>query len=721
MHPQYPVEDIYGVSRFIDFALRTADEKVAFEVDGLIWHVPDGERIAEYENQLLRQNSLIHQGWRVFRWTDRQVTDEPEQIKEQLALFLERVPGLLEFDDFLPKQHGEVLELRGHQEEALRALDELRARGNTIALLQHATGTGKTVTAIADAKLAGGRVLFIAHTKELVNQAVGKFEELWPEATCGRFLDAVHDLEEHVIVGTVQGVSNNLVKFKSDDFAYLIIDEAHHATADSYQRILRHFKPRFTLGLTATPDRADGESALEIFRNSAHRLGLREAVECGELVPIRCVRVETNVDLSRVRFNEVQYNRRDVEQAVMVPGRDRLIVETYLDHVRGRKAVVFCVNVRHGEELAALFQAHDIPARSVSGRMSARDRASALEAFAKGSVRVLCACDLLNEGWDCPDVEVLFMARPTLSKVIYLQQLGRGTRKAPGKDSLIVFDFVDNAGKYNASLSLHRILGNKSYRRGGMVLGTPEAMAAEQQALARGERPTQTLPVSLWATDYREIDVFDWQECVKGMISSSDLEIELGTTEGKIRDAVNRDLLAPDHELALGERTYFYFHRDRAEDIRVQLNIPKVDDESIRGLFLDFVQKMDMAASYKPVMLEVLIRAADDKGRAKLADVAQAFRDFYHQRQTAGLPVERPSARMADPAAMTLEAARDVMLDMPFRKFEQRKFLQHDRRDLAFIRFAPALWRQLTAEDMTAVQELCSAKINAYFVRLNNG
>src|SRR5437764_8025498 len=95
--PQFPVEDIYGRSRYIDFALRTTDERVAFEIDGLTWHVPDSERIADYEDGLLRQNSLVHQGWRVFRWTDRQIADDPEQVKEQLVLFLERIPGLLAF------------------------------------------------------------------------------------------------------------------------------------------------------------------------------------------------------------------------------------------------------------------------------------------------------------------------------------------------------------------------------------------------------------------------------------------------------------------------------------------------------------------------------------------------------------------------------------------------------------------------------------------------
>src|SRR6516225_6531594 len=103
---ELPFEDILGNGRQIDYALRTVDARVAFEIDGLTWHVPDAERIAEYEDQLLRQNSLVHQGWRVFRWTDRQIADEPESVKEQLLHFLERIPGLLAFDDFLPKQHG---------------------------------------------------------------------------------------------------------------------------------------------------------------------------------------------------------------------------------------------------------------------------------------------------------------------------------------------------------------------------------------------------------------------------------------------------------------------------------------------------------------------------------------------------------------------------------------------------------------------------------------
>ena len=154
----YPAEDIYGGGRFIDFALRTVDEKIAFEIDGLTWHLPGAVSVEKFEDDLLRQNSLVHQNWRVFRWSDRQLQEDPERVKEELALFLERISGIFSFDDFLPQQLGDLidLELRPHQEEALATLAAMRAEHKTIALLTHAQGTGKTIVAIAAHQAARG-------------------------------------------------------------------------------------------------------------------------------------------------------------------------------------------------------------------------------------------------------------------------------------------------------------------------------------------------------------------------------------------------------------------------------------------------------------------------------------------------------------------------------------------------------------------------------------
>lgn len=715
--PQHPVTDIYGASRFVDLALRARGEKFAFEIDGLPWHVPEVVPAEKYEDDLLRQNSLVHQGWRVFRWTDRQVAQEPERVKEQLALFLERMPGLLSFDEFLPRQAGEVLELREHQEDALLALERMRAAGKTIALLEHATGAGKTVTAITDARRLGGRTLWLVHRRDLVTQTQREFQRLWPEVETGRYFGGSHDTDADNLVAAIQSVADHLDEFGPKEFSYIVIDEAHHAAADTYRRILEYFEPRFILGLTATAERADGQNLLELFRDCAHRLTLQEAVERGELVPIRCVRVKTNVDLSRVRYNQVQYNRRDIEEAIVIPARDRLIVDTYLQHVPNRKAVAFAVNVRHGETLAEEFRRSGVPAQSVSGRMSNREREQTLRAFHEGQLRVLCACDILNEGWDCPDIEVLLMARPTLSRVVYLQQLGRGTRKAPGKECLVVFDFVDNASRYNQALSAHRVLGKSEYRPGGLLLAPPELLAAEEEALARGERPTTVLEIGLWAKDYEPIDVFNWQQEIVNMISVTDLERELGVAEGRVRSAVERGQVKPDHVLQIGERTHIYFRNDRIEEVRLAIGGPKLDEHSIRDRFLGFIKTMDMALSYKPVMLLALLDAVDEHGRAKASEVAQRFQQFYRDRKAKGLVVERPGSRKVPVDELDETGALRLMLSMPFEKFERRQFLRYDR-DLAYVRFDPRLWRQLGAEDREKIRELCQRSIHDYYERL---
>jgi superfamily II DNA or RNA helicase len=715
--PQHPVTDIEGRSRYVDLALRARGEKIAFEIDGLPWHVPDVVPAEKYEDDLLRQNSLVHQGWRVFRWTDRQVAHEPERVKDQLALFLERVPNLLAFDDFLPRQTGEVLQLRAHQDDALLALQRMRDEGKTIALIEHATGAGKTVTAITDAQRVAGRTLWLVHRRDLVAQTQREFERLWPEAMTGRYYGGSHEADADNLVAAIQSVAEHLDEFGPGEFAYLVIDEAHHAAAETYRRVLEYFRPQFILGLTATAERADGQDLLELFRDCGHRLTLREAVERGELVPIRCVRVKTNVDLTRVRFNQVQYNRRDIEETIAIPARDRLIVATYLEHVPNRKAVAFAVNVRHGERLAEEFRRSGVPAKSVSGRMSNNEREQCLQAFRNGEVRVLCACDILNEGWDCPDLEVLLMARPTLSRVIYLQQLGRGTRKAPGKECLIVFDFVDNASHYNQSLSIHRVLGERQYRPGGLVLAPANQLAAEEQALAKGERPTTVLEIGLWAKDYEQIDIFNWQQEMVNMISLPDLERELGVAEGRVRGAVERGLVAPDHTLELGQRTYVYFHRERIESVREAIGAPKIEDHSIRDRFLEFIDTMAMTLSYKPVMLLSLLDTVDANGRAKLDEVARRFQQFYRDRRAADLVVERPGARKQSVDELDEASVRQLMLEKPFEKFERRRFLRYDR-DLAYLRFEPRLWRQLGPEDREQIRALCRRSIESYYERI---
>ena len=260
LYSQYPFYDIYQNARFADFVLENGATRVAIEIDDEASHNPRLVSQDKFYDDLLKQNSMIHLGWDVYRWAVRQMQKQPETVKDELRVFLGSDPRFKEIEDYLPTQQGRALkadqlELREYQQEALDSLAAMRQNRETIALLYHATGTGKTVTAVMDARRCGGRVLFVAHTMELVNQAYNTFRDLWPEVTVGKFADSLKEPDAHVVCGSIQSVALNLDQFREDAFDYLIIDEAHHASADTYQKVLAYFKPQFTLGLTATPER----------------------------------------------------------------------------------------------------------------------------------------------------------------------------------------------------------------------------------------------------------------------------------------------------------------------------------------------------------------------------------------------------------------------------------------------------------------------------------
>jgi hypothetical protein len=299
-----------------------------------------------------------------------------------------------------------------------------------------------------------------------------------------------------------------------------------------------------------------------------------------------------------------------------------------------------------------------------------------------------------------------------------MQQLGRGTRKAPGKECLVVIDFVDNASRYNQSLNLNRVIGVTQYRPGGLLLAPDHLRKTEEEAIGRGERPTAVIDIGIWARDYQEVDVFNWQEAVANMISVADLEVELAASEGVVRWAVERGEIRPDHTVTLGERVYHYFSRERIEEVRETLGLPKVEAHNIKELFLGYADdKMDMSASYKPVLLLAMLDSVDSHGRAGLAEVVRKFRGFYEERMREGLVVEKANARMAKVDGLDDADVQRVMLEMPFEKFERRRYLRYDR-DLAFVRFEPNLWRQLKADDLARLRAICEESIKRYYERL---
>lgn len=575
------------------------------------------------------------------------------------------------------------------------------------------TGTGKTVTAVSDAKSFGERTLFIGHTIELIDQAKKTFDNLWRDKKAGLYVAEHKDNESYIVCGSVQSISQNIEKFSPDDFGYIIIDEAHHGTAKTYRKILSHFKPQFTLGLTATPDRADGEDLLKIFQNIGHRLDLKTAVEIGELVPIRCIRVKTNVDISNVRINGIKYNSQDLESKLFVPERNSVIVNTYKEFVKDKKTVIFCASVNHANEIARLLKEEGINAEAVSGSMNSFKRKKTLGEYERGNINVLCACDLLNEGWDSPNTQVLFMARPTMSKTLYTQQLGRGMRTAEGKEYLMVFDFIDNANLFNAPHSLHRMFSIKEYAPGGYVVASKGKKQLDKDLIARGEKPSVYLDFPVNIMDLEIVDLFNWQDEARDMISQMEFVRMVDVQSETIDRYIRENTIIPDLEIPMGQsRTFKYFKEDKIYEYADKFGWEIITPANMKDKFMDMVNRMDMSYSYKPVLLKGIFEHIDEKGRIRLEDLVSYFIDFYEYRRERGLLVEKRKCLYL--REYTRKEVERNILSNPFRRFEDMNFMRKSR-DVKYIQLSRHILKNLKSDEIDWIIRHCDKKLKKYY------
>ena len=708
--------DIYGRHRYIDFALESPESKIAIEIDGETYHNPSKVSENEYADDLLKQNSLIYDNWKVYRWIYSQLEKQPEKVKDELITFLGSSPMFKAFEADLPVQMGQTIELRDYQQEAIDNLKRMREDGKTIALLYHATGVGKTITAATDAKAVDGRTLFLVNALKLASQAKETFAKVWPEASLGEYTGSQKDMTQTVIFATVQSISKDLEKFSPTDFDYLIVDECHHAAANTYQKIFTYFHPKFILGLTATPERSDGEDMLELFQNVAHKMDLKTAVERGVLVPIRCVRVKTNIDLTDVRINGIKYNSQDLESKLFIPERNQLIVDTYLKYVNGKKTVIFCASVDHAAEIAKLLRDNGVKAEAVSGRDRVGIRDKILKDYETGSTNVLCACDLLNEGWDSPHTTVLFMARPTMSKTIYMQQLGRGTRRCPGKDDLLVIDFVDNANMFNMPYSLHRVLDISKYQPMAYVLAPENKRKLDQDMLFKGEKPEAWLDVPIDVDDYEIIDLFNWQNSVKDMISQIEfvrmVDVQSETVDRYIKDGK----IKPDLSVPFGDKRMFhYFREESVRNITKQYGWNLITPQNMADKFMKFIEMMDMSFSYKPVLLKAIYEYMDSNGRVALPDVVDYFIDFYEDRKAHGMIAEKPNS-IYQKGGYTKKDVEKNILSNPFKCFEDMRFLMRCK-DVETVEVNPIIFRKLTRKDWLHIVDVCDKSLEKYYAR----
>lgn len=359
------------------------------------------------------------------------------------------------------------MELRPYQQEAMDAILEAWENGTHKTLLVLPTGCGKTIVfakVTEECVRQGDRVLILAHRGELLEQAADKIAKATglgcatekAEETClGSWF--------RITVGSVQSMmrESRLSRFPEDYFDTIIIDEAHHCISDSYQRVLQHFPEARVLGVTATPDRGDMKNLGQVFESLAYEYTLPRAIKDGYLSPIKAVTIPLKLDLTGVGVQSGDFKAGDLGTA-LDPYLEGIATEME-KYCREKKTVVFLPLVKTSQKFRNILNAHGFKAAEVNGE--SQDRAEVLQDFDAGRYNVLCNSMLLTEGWDCPSVDCIVVLRPTKVRSLYCQMVGRGTRLFPGKDHLLLLDFLWHTERHELCHPAHLICESEEVAR----------------------------------------------------------------------------------------------------------------------------------------------------------------------------------------------------------------------------------------------------------------
>lgn len=406
---------------------------------------------------------------REFKWFNREEEEDKERLR--VALSKDKIKNEINF----------VLDIQPYffQKEILEKLQvEREIFGRMKNLVVAATGVGKTVISAFDYKRFkqnnkhSHRLLFVAHREEILKQSRDTFRAILKDANFGELLVGIHlpsDID-HLFVSIQSFNSKSLFeKTTSDFYDYIIVDEFHHAAANSYQKLLNHYTPKILLGLTATPERMDGQDILCYFDHAiASEMRLTEAINRKLLSPFQYFCVSDTVDLSKLTWSRKGYNIRELENIYTANDRrsSQVVssIHKYVTDIDQVKGLGFCVSVEHAKYMADFFNKVGTPSVALHGDVSSSVRGQAQDQLVNGEIKFIFVVDLYNEGVDIPEVNTILFLRPTESLTVFLQQLGRGLRLSEGKECLTVLDFIGQAHKnYNFEEKFRSLLGKTKH------------------------------------------------------------------------------------------------------------------------------------------------------------------------------------------------------------------------------------------------------------------
>lgn len=377
--------------------------------------------------------------------------------------------------------------LRDYQEACVQRVLEAyqrQPRGGS-ALIVLPTGGGKTLVFAEIARRLGLTTLIIAHREELLRQAAEKYHLIDPTALIGQVGAGRHEWGAPVTIASVQTISRpeHLKALQRFGYQLVVIDECHHSATDGYLSVLRALPEAFLLGVTATPDRLDRQDISSIFGEPVFSMGIVEMIEQGYLCDLRAIAVRTMTSLDDLHTQAGDFKQDELEEVIDTEERNERVVRAYLEHAKGRSALCFAVTVAHAQHLVETFARFEVRAAMVCGETPQEERRRILSAYEHGEIEVLCNVGVLTEGYDAPQTSCIILARPTQSRALFVQCVGRGSRLAPGKRDCVILDITDNCLKHRLQpVTLSKALG-KALRESESVL---EAKVREEEEREKG-------------------------------------------------------------------------------------------------------------------------------------------------------------------------------------------------------------------------------------------
>ena len=451
---------VIGSSNISQSALYSAEE----------WNVKltDSSFFNIYKKSLNQFEKLWHSNEAIELTQD--FIDEYEKYKKSVNVqntFDYRKTKIEQENEFVPNSM---------QKRVLQKLKETRINGNKKGLVISATGTGKTYLAAMDikqffeinsntenklfkitdkkSKTSNIKFLFIAHREELLENAINVFSKVLKidKNEFGRIYGGLKEIDKSIIFASIQSLRNCYNEFKPSFFDYIIVDEFHHSMSDSYLKTLSYFNPKFLLGLTATPKRMDGKDILSLCDyNVVDEIGIKEALEEDLIVPFHYFGVnDYMINYDNIPYKNGKYNEKVLLENLLLNTRTDYIVEKINKFgYNGDKlsAVAFCQNIEHAFFMKEEFTNKGYKSAVITANTSSNERSEILEKFKNKKIEILCVVDILNEGIDIPTINLLLFLRPTMSSTIFIQQIGRGLRKAKNKDFVTIIDFIGNHKK----------------------------------------------------------------------------------------------------------------------------------------------------------------------------------------------------------------------------------------------------------------------------------